>query len=41
MDKIPVRNFELNSLRGQIGILLHQHDIFDDNIRTNARQPVW
>ncbi len=35
MDKIPVRNFELNSLRGQIGILLHQHDIFQGTLWEN------
>ena len=28
INKVPFRNYDLNSLRANIGILLHQHDIF-------------
>ena len=36
LDKIPIRNFDLNSLRSQIGILLHQHDIFQGTLWENV-----
>lgn len=35
LNKIPIRNFDLNSLRSQIGILLHQHDIFQGTLWEN------
>lgn len=35
LDKVPIRNYELNSLRSQIGILLHQHDIFQGTLWEN------
>lgn len=35
LDKVPIRNLELNSLRSQIGILLHQHDIFQGTLWEN------
>lgn len=35
IDKVPVRNYDLNSLRSQIGILLHQHDIFQGTLWEN------
>jgi ABC-type bacteriocin/lantibiotic exporter with double-glycine peptidase domain len=35
IDKIPIRNYDLNSLRSQIGILLHQHDIFQGTLWEN------
>jgi len=36
LNKIPIRNFNLNSLRSQIGILLHQHDIFQGTLWENV-----
>lgn len=36
LNKIPIRNFDLNSLRSQIGILLHQHDIFQGTLWENV-----
>ena len=35
IDNVPIRNFDLNSLRSQIGILLHQHDIFQGSLWEN------
>lgn len=35
IDNVPIRNFDLNSLRSQIGILLHQHDIFQGTLWEN------
>jgi ABC-type bacteriocin/lantibiotic exporter with double-glycine peptidase domain len=35
LDKVPIRNYDLNSLRSQIGILLHQHDIFQGTLWEN------
>ncbi|MEY4586351.1 MAG: hypothetical protein RIT05_769 [Bacteroidota bacterium] len=35
IDNVPIRNFDLNSLRCQIGILLHQHDIFQGTLWEN------
>lgn len=35
IDKVPIRNYELNSLRSNIGILLHQYDIFQGTLWEN------
>jgi ABC-type bacteriocin/lantibiotic exporter with double-glycine peptidase domain len=35
VDKVPIRNYDLNSLRSKIGILLHQHDIFQGTLWEN------
>ncbi len=35
LNKVPIRNYDLNSLRSQIGILLHQHDIFQGTLWEN------
>ena len=35
IDKVPIRNYDLNSLRSKIGILLHQHDIFQGTLWEN------
>lgn len=35
IDKVPIKNYDLNSLRSQIGILLHQHDIFQGTLWEN------
>lgn len=35
VNKVPIRNYEFNSLRSNIGILLHQHDIFQGTLWEN------
>jgi ATP-binding cassette subfamily B protein len=35
IDKVPIRNYELNALRSNIGILLHQYDIFQGTLWEN------
>ena len=35
IDKVPIRNYNLKSLRANIGILLHQYDIFQGTLWEN------
>ncbi|NBX10852.1 MAG: ABC transporter ATP-binding protein [Chitinophagaceae bacterium] len=36
IDKVPIRNYNLKSLRATIGILLHQYDIFQGTLWENV-----